>query len=44
MQIGEIDWIARKLETANKDLAHSIKMLNTIQAAGESVGQTKGQL
>lgn len=38
MQIGEIDWITRKLETANEDLAHSIKMLNTIQAAGESVG------
>lgn len=37
MQMGDMDWITHKLETANEDLAHSIKMLHTIQAAGESV-------
>lgn len=37
-RIKDIDCIAQRLETANEDLMHSIKMLHTIQAAGESVG------
>lgn len=36
MQIGDFDYIARLLETANKDLAKTINMLQVIRAADES--------